>query len=105
MARPDEQALDAPQHDVQDLPDESLQFLLSSRYAKVDSELNDLAWNRFAGTAPGWPRVQAICDFVHRHLRFDYLKARVDRTAREALPGGAGVCRDFMHLASPYAAA
>jgi transglutaminase-like putative cysteine protease len=95
---PDEQAPDAPQHDIQDLPKETLQFLLGSRYCEVDSELNDFAWNRFSNIQPGWPRVQAICDFVHHHLRFDYQKARRDRAARDAFREGVGVCRDFMHL-------
>jgi len=96
---PDPQVPDAPQHEVHDLPEDTLQFLLGSRYCEVDSELNDFAWNRFANTAPGWARVQAICDFVHRHIRFDYQKARKDRTARDAFREGVGVCRDFMHLA------
>ena len=30
-----------------------------------------LAWRLFGTTPPGWPRVQAICDFVHNHIRFD----------------------------------
>jgi transglutaminase-like putative cysteine protease len=96
---PDPQVPDAPQLDVQDLPREALPFLLGSRYCEVDSELNDFAWNRFSTSPPGWPRVQAICNFVHGHIRFDYQKARRDRTARDAFHEGVGVCRDFMHLA------
>ena len=41
----------------------------------------------------------AICDFVHGHLRFDYLKARTNRTALDAFRERVGVCRDFTHLA------
>ena len=29
-------------------------------------------------------RVQAICDYVHRHLTFGYEHARITRTALEA---------------------
>ena len=47
-------------------------LLLASRYCEVDSELKQIAWALFGHTAPGWPRVQAICNFVHRHIRFDY---------------------------------
>jgi transglutaminase-like putative cysteine protease len=90
---------DAIQHHVQDLPVGTLLFLLPSRYCEVDSELADFAWERFGTIAPGWARVQAICDFVHGHLRFDYQKARSDRTALEAFRERVGVCRDFMHLA------
>jgi transglutaminase-like putative cysteine protease len=57
------------------------------------------AWNRFGHTAPGWPRVQAICDFVHQHLSFDYQAARPTRTALEGFRERVGVCRDFTHLA------
>ncbi len=97
--QPDPQIRDAVQHAVQDLPHDVLQFLLASRYCEVDSELKDFAWAQFGSTPAGWPRVQAICDFVHGHLRFDYLQARATRTALEAFRERVGVCRDFMHLA------
>jgi transglutaminase-like putative cysteine protease len=47
----------------------------------------------------GWARVQAVCDWVHQRLRFDYGAARSDKTAYEAMQEQAGVCRDFAHLA------
>jgi transglutaminase-like putative cysteine protease len=43
--------------------------------------------------------VQAICDFVHAHIAFDYAHARATRTAWEAFNERRGVCRDFAHLA------
>lgn len=89
----------APQSNVQDLPQEVLQFLLASRYCEVDSELKDVAWKQFSSVPAGWARVQAVCDFVHRHIRFDYLLARSNRTALEAYRERVGVCRDYMHLA------
>jgi len=96
---PDLQVPDAQQAQVQDLPDYVLQFLLPSRYCEVDSELKDLAWSLFKGTPPGWARVQAVCDFAFRHIRFDYQQARPTRTALEAYRERVGVCRDYMHLA------
>ena len=92
-------APDAPQHDVRELPLETLSFVLPSRYCEVDSELLDFAWQTFGATSAGWARVQAICDFVHGHLRFDYLKARANRTALDGFRERVGVCRDFTHLA------
>jgi len=89
----------ALQHDVRELPVETLSFLLPSRYCEVDSELLDFAWQTFGKTPLGWSRVQAICDFVHSHLRFDYLQARANRTALEVFRERVGVCRDFTHLA------
>lgn len=89
----------APQWPVQQLPNEVLLFLLASRYCEVDSELKDIAWKLFKDTPPNWARVQAICDFVHQHIRFDYMQARATRTALEVYRERVGVCRDFMHLA------
>ncbi len=99
---PDLQMPFARQHQIQELPDDTLLYLLPSRYCEVDSELRDLAWKLFAHTPPGWPRVQAICDFVHRHIRFDYMQARATRTALDAYRERIGVCRDFMHLAITF---
>lgn len=95
----DPQIWDAPQCQVQDMADDALQFLLASRYCEVDSLLNDLAWSLSGRMVSGWLRVQAICAFVHQHMRFDYLAARANRTALEAFRERVGVCRDFVHLA------
>jgi hypothetical protein len=57
---PDPQVWLAPQHNVQDLPDDVLMFLLASHYCEVDSELKDLACTLFGGMSPGWPRVQSV---------------------------------------------
>lgn len=97
--KPDPQAWVAVEHPVERLPEETLPYLLPSRYCEVDSELKEFAWARFANTPPGWARVVAICDCVHNHLRFDYLKARPNRTALEAFRERVGVCRDYVHLA------
>jgi len=86
------------QHPVEALPDDCLVFLLGSRYCETDL-LSDIAWQRFEHTAPGRDRVQAICDFVHGHIVFNYSDARPTRTAWEAYREGKGVCRDFAHLA------
>jgi len=95
---PDPVVPDAWQHLVQDLPQETLVFLLASRYCDTEL-LTDIAWSRFGQTPLGWARVQAICDFVHRHIHFDYMQARATRTAWEAYNEGVGVCRDYAHLA------
>jgi transglutaminase-like putative cysteine protease len=96
---PDRYAPDVEQLEVSDLPISTLAFLLPSRYCEVDSELLNFAWNTFGKTPTGWARVRAICDFVHNHLRFDYMQARANRTALEAFREQVGVCRDFTHLA------
>jgi transglutaminase-like putative cysteine protease len=53
----------------------------------------------FGGVAPGWNRVQTICNFVHSQIQFGYQHARATRTAAEAFDERQGVCRDYAHLA------
>ncbi len=98
---PDSAVPDVPQTPVEDLPEETLVFLLPSRFCDSD-RLLDLAWTLFGNTRPGTERVQAICDFVHAHIAFGYEYARVTRTASEAYEEGVGVCRDFTHLAVAF---
>jgi transglutaminase-like putative cysteine protease len=88
----------AQQQPVQALPEESLVFLLGSRYCETD-RLSEAAWQLFAPGPAGWGRVQAICDFVHRHLTFGYEYASPTKTAWEVFNDRRGVCRDYAHLA------
>src|SRR5271157_167094 len=83
---------------VAELPDSCLLYLMGSRYCETD-KLSQTAWDLFGKVPPGWGRVQAVCDFVHRHIKFDYMQARATRTAFEAFEERIGVCRDFAHLA------
>ena len=98
---PDPVAPDAMQQAVQDLPVETLVYLLGSRYCDTDL-LSQEAWRLFENTPLGWARVQAICDFVHSTVSFDYMQASATRTASETLAGRQGVCRDFTHLAIAF---
>ena len=52
---PDTVTPDAPQHAVEDLPEETLVFLLGSRYCETD-RLSETAWALFGQTRLGWPR-------------------------------------------------
>jgi len=91
----------AGQLEVQYLPEETLVFLLGSRYCETD-QLSDIAWRLFEHTPPGWARVQAICDFVHNHLAFGYEHASSTKTALQAYTDRRGVCRDNAHLAVAF---
>ncbi len=97
----DEAALDAAQHPVEELPAETIQYLLGSRYCETD-RLTDEAWRLFGTMAPGWARVQAICDYVHDIMSFGYEHSRPTRTAYEAYQERRGVCRDYAHLAAAF---
>ena len=99
--KPDPVRLDARQHFIDDLPPATLHYLLGSRYCEVE-KLSETAWQLFGNTPLGWNRVQAICDWVHNHITFDYLAAREDKTACDVFKEQRGVCRDFMHLAVTF---
>ncbi len=92
------QNVTARQHEIHELPDGVIRFLLPSRYCEVD-RMMPIAWQLFGSVPSGWARVAAVCNFVHGHIRFDYLRARNTRTAHEAYAEQVGVCRDFAHLA------
>ncbi len=95
---PDPVVEDARQVPVEELPDETLVYLLGSRYCETD-RLSTFAWTRFGDIVGGWARVQAVVDYVHNRLRFSYPDARATRTALDAFTEGKAVCRDFAHLA------
>jgi transglutaminase-like putative cysteine protease len=97
----DEYAPEAEQIAVHELPDEAVIFLLGSRYCETD-RLSEVAWSLFQNTRPGWERVQAICDYVHNHIVFNYAHARPTKTAYEAWDEKTGVCRDYAHLAVAF---
>jgi transglutaminase-like putative cysteine protease len=99
--KPDPQALRARQHPVEELPDETLTYLLNSRYCEVD-RLSSVAVDLFGNVTPGWTRVQAICDWVNSKVTFGYHHARSTKTALDTFTERAGVCRDFQHLAITF---
>jgi transglutaminase-like putative cysteine protease len=86
------------QRAVQTLPEEALLFLLGSRYCETDL-MTDIAWSLFGHAPTGWGRVQAICDFVNRHITFGYGLSSPTKSAFQAYQDRQGVCRDFAHLA------
>ncbi|MCK7610525.1 transglutaminase-like domain-containing protein [Roseibium sediminicola] len=94
----DEARPEARQLPLEALPHETLTYLVASRYCESDL-MGEFAWKQFGQTEAGWPRVQAICDFVHNHVTFDYKFGRPDKTASNVLSEKTGVCRDFAHLA------
>jgi transglutaminase-like putative cysteine protease len=97
----DREVPEARQTAVEKLPDDTLVFLLGSRYCETD-RLSETAWQLFDKTPAGWGRVQAICDYVHHHLAFGYEHASRTKTALEAYQERTGVCRDYAHLAITF---
>jgi len=96
--RPDDVAPDAAQHPLEQLPVDTLVYLLGSRYCETDRFIQ-LAWAKFGNLPKGWALVQAICDYVHERIEFGYAHASPSKTAWQTHEEGRGVCRDFAHLA------
>lgn len=96
--KPDPVAPWARQVPVQELPTDVLGYLLNSRYCEVD-RMSNIAVELFGGIAPGWNRVQAVCDWVHKKVTFGYQYADAMKTALDVFTHRVGVCRDFQHLA------
>jgi transglutaminase-like putative cysteine protease len=98
---PDPQDFSAREVPVNELPPETLRFLLASRYCEVDL-LSNVAAELFGHVPPGYGRVQAICDWVQQKVKFGYSYARSTKTALDAYTERLGVCRDFQHLAITF---
>jgi transglutaminase-like putative cysteine protease len=99
--QPDAVSPEARQLAVEDLPPDVLRFLLASRYCEVD-RLLDTAGFLFGNTPPGWPLVQAVCDWVQANVTFGYAFASPTKTALDVYADRRGVCRDFQHLAITF---
>jgi transglutaminase-like putative cysteine protease len=91
----------AQQLPIEQLPDDLLLYLMPSRYCETD-KLTDIAWSLFGNTPAGWARVQAITEFVHRHVTFGYQHAHHMKSAHDVYEQRTGVCRDFAHLALTF---
>ena len=92
---------DAREIPIAELPDDVLRFLLNSRYCEVDL-MTPIAVELFGSVAPGWNRVQAICNWVNSKVQFNYMFARPTKTALDVYTERIGVCRDYQHLAVTF---
>ena len=99
--KPDPEDPDAREVPVEELPPETLRYLLASRYCEVDL-LSNTAVELFGEIAPGWGRVQSVCDWVHGKVTFGYNFARSTKAALDVYTERLGVCRDFQHLAITF---
>lgn len=82
---------------IAQLPSEVLPYLYPSRYCQSD-RLGKLATWEFGHFHPGYPRVQAIQDWVRRRTAFLPGSSNSNTSAADTLIDQAGVCRDFAHL-------
>jgi transglutaminase-like putative cysteine protease len=98
---PDPIASHAREIPVDELPHDTLRYLLNSRYCEVD-RLSNIAAELFGGVSRGWNRVQAVSTWVHEKVSFGYHHARSTKTALDVFTERTGVCRDFQHLAITF---
>ena len=87
----------APQLRIEDLPDDTLVYLLPSRFCLSDL-LHDQAWELFGDVEPGWARAQAVSDWVHANVTFTAGASTPTTTALDVWERRVGVCRDFAQL-------
>jgi transglutaminase-like putative cysteine protease len=82
---------------IENLPDECIQFLLPSRYCQSDL-LRDLASEIVGDCPPGYAQVNAIRNWIHTHIKYQYGTSQSSTSAMDTVQSRMGVCRDFTHL-------
>ncbi|MEO8153184.1 MAG: transglutaminase-like domain-containing protein [Rhizobacter sp.] len=82
---------------VRDLPPEVMGYIYPSRYCQSD-RLVKMAINEFGQMWQGHSRVQAIQQWVKRHVSFTSNTTNSNTSAVDTLIEQVGVCRDFAHL-------
>ncbi len=83
--------------EVQQLPDETLPFLLPSRFCESDRCV-ELAASITEGVSPGYDQCAAIVDYVRKAIAYTPGDGQQIISACEANERGQGVCRDMAHL-------
>lgn len=80
-----------------ELPANFLRYVLPSRFCESD-RLSDFAWKTFGHLPPGWPRAQAVSNWVHTHIEYRFGSGHFELSAWDIFQRRYGVCRDFAHL-------
>ena len=83
--------------DALHLPTETLLYTLPSRYCQSD-RLVAMASDLFGEVAPGFARVQTICNWINEHITYQYGVSDAGTSAYDTATQRIGVCRDFAHL-------
>lgn len=83
--------------EVQYLPDETLPFLLPSRYCESD-RFTQMAASLVAGWAPGYDQCAAIVNYIRSTLQYVPGSGQQIISAAELSECSNAVCRDMAHL-------
>lgn len=88
---------DARQHRWSELPPETLDYLLPSRFCPSD-KFGRFVAREFGHVVDGGARVHAILDWIHAEVDYLHGVSDAETTAERTFVDRAGVCRDFTHL-------
>lgn len=88
----------APFIEVQQLPEDTLPFLLPSRYCESD-RFTQMAASIVAGCKPGYDQCSAIVDYIRRTIQYSPGAGQLIISACEVNQRSQAVCRDMAHLA------
>ena len=86
-----------PEVPVRNLPPEVMGYIYPSRYCQSDRLLK-LANSTFGSQWQGYSRVEAIREWVQRHVTFTSNSSNTNTSAVDTLIERVGICRDFAHL-------
>lgn len=87
----------APRTPIEQLPSDTLVYLLPSRYC-LPEYLFQEAKTITADFANGYDKAAAICDYIHQNITYQYGSSTSETTAVDTWEQKKGVCRDFAHL-------
>jgi transglutaminase-like putative cysteine protease len=87
----------APFIEVQNLPEETLPFLLPSRFCESD-RFTQLAQSLVGGLAPGYDQCTAIIGYIRQTLEYAPGSGQQIIRASEVNERSRAVCRDMAHL-------
>jgi len=90
-------AAGAPFVEVHQLPEETLPFLLPSRYCESD-RFSQMAASVVAGRAPGYDQCMAIVDYIRQTTQYTPGEGQQIISACEVNERPQAVCRDMAHL-------
>jgi transglutaminase-like putative cysteine protease len=87
----------APQVPPALLPDDTLLYMLQSRYCPSDM-MADRAARIVKGCPPGYPQAERVAEWIRENIEYRYGVSECTTGALETLKHKAGVCRDFSHV-------
>jgi len=93
---PEVMPISEPVVPIGEVPGDILRYTLPSRYCDSD-KLMKFAWDHFGQIENGFPRIQAISNWLHANIEYRFGSESADLSASDIIARRHGVCRDFAH--------